>query len=179
MECSATVYVIDAASELPLEQGIRFDLPQWTRRGLDPSFFENLHLILAGGNLEQALDDFRNGRAREKSLERIAAAVLISCEHSVHVYACANELCDLLAALDEQRATDIARQHLYLLSPSAQHEEKDPYSPHRFRVPTLMQLTTLAQEAKRSARKLRVRVEYRRRSRGTAGRLSGSEPPRH
>src|SRR6185437_2826192 len=162
MECSATVYVTDLAGELPLEQGIRFDLPQWTGRGLDPSFFGNLHLILAGRNLEQSLEDFRNGRAREKSLERIAAAVLIPCEHSVHVYACADELCELLAALDEQRATDIAKGHRHLLSPSTQHEEKDPYGPHCFRVPTLMQLATLAQEAKRSARKLRIRVEYRR-----------------
>ena len=128
MECSATVYVTDLAGELPLEQGIRFDLPQWTGRGLDPSFFGNLHLILAGRNLEQSLEDFRNGRAREKSLERIAAAVLIPCEHSVHVYACADELCELLAALDEQRATDIAKGHRHLLSPSTQHEEKDPKS---------------------------------------------------
>jgi hypothetical protein len=179
MECSATVYVTEPAGELPLEQGIRFDLPQWTRRGLAPSFFENLHLILAGRNLEQALEDWRNGRARKKSLERVAAAVLIPSEHSVHVYGCTDELCELLAALDEQRATDIAKRHRCLLAPSTQHEEKDPYGPHLFRVPTLMRLATLAQEAKRSARKLRVRVDYRRRTRDVTGGISGTEPTRH
>jgi hypothetical protein len=174
-----TVYVSDLAGELPLEDGIRFDLPQWTSRGHDPSFFEDLYLILSGRNQIQALEDFRNGRATKQSLQRIASAIPIPLEHVVHLYECTDELCELLAALDEQRATDIAKRHRHLLWPTPEQEEKDPSGPHRFRVPTLMQLAALAQEAKRSARKLRVRADYRRRTRDASGRTSGSEPTRH
>lgn len=115
-----------------------------------PSFFENLYLILAGRDCRQALEDFRNGRTTKRALQRIAAATPIPTEHVVHLFACADEFCDLLAALDEPRATDIAKRHRYLLWSSSQQSESDPFGRHRFRVPTLIQLSALAQKAKRS-----------------------------
>jgi hypothetical protein len=60
-ECSGTAYVNDPAAELPIDQGLRFDLPQFTSPGLDPSSMADLRRILLGRTMIEIAQDFQNG----------------------------------------------------------------------------------------------------------------------
>jgi hypothetical protein len=178
---SATAYVNDPATELPLEQGLRPDLPQFTSARLSPSVIEELHLILQGRTAMEAAAEFRSGRAvGESATRRVAHAVLIPHEYSVQLYVCSEEMCRLLAALDEQRVADIALRWQNLLWPSVHEDGTVPESVGKFRASILPQLVMLARVAVNTERKLMLRVEYRRNIRDAlTGAVRRSEETRH
>ncbi len=176
---SATLYVNDASAELPLEQGLRPDLPQFTSAGLSPSFLADLSLILQGRTEMEDSLEYQDARvAGESAVRRVAHAVPIPHEYSVQLYACSDELCRSLAALDERRAADIARRWYALLWPALYKDETIPGS--RLREGILPRLVALAQEAVSSGRKLMLRIEYRRNTRDvTTGVIRRAEETRH
>jgi hypothetical protein len=98
---------------------------------------------------------------------------------------CSEELCGLLAALDETRVADIARRWRALLWPSLHQDGLHQHgsvseNPNRLRASILPQLVALAKEAVSSGRKLMMRVEYRRNTRdATTGVLHRTEETRH
>jgi hypothetical protein len=181
VEGSATAYVNDPRDELPLEQGVRSDLPQFTSGGLSPSFLGELHLILQGRTALQAAQEYQEGRvARENAIRRVAHAIPIPHEYSVQLYVCSEELCGLLAALDEERAAEIARRWHVLLRPSLYEDGSAPERLNKLRASMIPQLVALAKEAVSSGRKLMIRVEYRRNTRdATTGVVRRSEETRH
>ena len=178
---SATYYVNDPRAELPLEQGVRPDLPQFTSAGLSPSFLGELHLILQGRTAMQSGQEYQDGRvARENAIRRVAHAIPIPHEYSVQLYVCSEELCGLLAALDETRVADIALRWRALLWPSLYQDGSMPENLNRLRDTVLPQLVALAKEAVRSGRKLMMRVEYRRNTRdANTGAIHRTEETRH
>lgn len=179
---SAIVYVIDPAAELPLEYGVRSDLPQFsTPHLMEPSFFSNLHTILLGCTLKEYIEDFKNGRIDESMAIRcVARAIPIPREYSIVLYRCSDELCKLIAATNEKRVTEIAHQWLALLWPRPQPYERESESRGEIRAAILSQLVALAQEALRSDRRRMVRLEYRqRRKDAEAGTLREPQATRH
>ena len=178
---SATCYVNDPRAELPLEQGLRPDLPQFTSAGLSPSFLGELHLILQARTAMEAAQEYQDGRvARENAIRRVAHAIPIPHEYSVQLYVCSEELCGLLAALDETRVADIALRWRALLWPSLHQDAAVSENPNPLRVRILPQLVALAKEAVRSGRKLMMRVEYRRNTRdANTGAIHRTEETRH
>lgn len=178
--CSGTVYVNDPAAELPIEQGIRSDLPQFTSEGLDLSFLSDLHVILQGRTGMEIAEDFQTGRvAKGEAIRRVAHAIPVPKEHSIQLYVCSEEMCDLLAATEEERVADIVQRWRTLLWPALQ-QSAEPESRRRFRARVLPQLVSLAREAVRSRRKLMIRIEYSRQTRdGTTGIVRGPEQTRH
>lgn len=164
---SAIVYVSGPAAELPLEHGVRPDLPQFaTPHLVEPSFLVNLHTILLGRTLKEYIANFKNGRVDASvAIRSVAHAVPIPREYSIVLYVCSHELCKLLAATDENRVTEVARQWRALLWPGPQPYEPEAENRCQIRATILSQLVTLAQEALRSDRKLMVRLEYRQRRR--------------
>jgi hypothetical protein len=179
LDCSGTAYVNDPAAELPIEQGLRFDLHQFTSPGLDPSSVADLRGILLGRTMIEIAQDFQKGVVTESPLRRVAYAVPIPHEHSVQLYVCSDELCKLLAALDEQRASDVAHRW-GVLSSSADPDAAGPEGRYQLRVRILQQLARLSRVAESTGKKLMLRVEYHRRT-GDAcnGPASGSEGVRH
>lgn len=164
---STIVYVNDPVAELPLENGIRPDLPQLTNSRLEPSFVTNLHAILLGRTLKEVMEDIQNGRvgAESATIRRVASTVVISQEYSIELYVCSDELCKLLAATEDQRVTEIAHHWHTLLWPRPQPYESESESRRQFRAGILSQLVTLAREAARSDRKLMMRLEHRKHKR--------------
>jgi hypothetical protein len=177
MDCSGTAYVNDPAAELPIDQGPRFDLPQFASPGLDPSSVADLRGILLGRTMIEIAQDFQNGVVTENPVRRIAHAIPIPHEHSVQLYVCSDELCKLLATLDEERANDVARRW-GVLSPSS--DGAGPEGRYRTRVRILQQLAALSRVADSTGKKLMLRVEYRRQT-GDAGtrRVRGNDGTRH
>jgi hypothetical protein len=177
MDCSGTAYVNDPAAELPIDQGLRFDLPQFTSPGLDPSSLAELRGILLGRTMIELAQDFQNGVVWENPVRRIAYAVPIPHEHSVQLYVCSDELCKMLAALDEQRANDVVRRWGI---PSPHPEGGGLESRYRLRVRVLQQLAALSRIADSTGKKLMLRVEYRRQI-GDAGtaRVRRNDGTRH
>jgi hypothetical protein len=166
---------------MPIEQGIRPDLPQSKIPGLDLSFLANLHMILQGRTAMQVAADLLNGRvAKEEAIRRVAHAIAIPKEHSIQLYVCSDELCKLLAVTEEQRVADIAQRWHALLWASPPQNRTEPETRRQFRAWVLTQLVTLAQEAVRSGRKLMIRIEYRRHTRDAAtGIVRRPEETRH
>jgi hypothetical protein len=162
---TAIVYVSDPTTELPLEHGVRPDLPQFaTSRLAEPSFFTELHIILLGRTLQKYIEDFKNGRVDASvAIRNVANATPVPREYSIMLYVCSDELCKLLAAADEKRVTEIAHQWHALLWPTPQPYEPEPENRRESRAAILSQIVALAQEALRSDRKLMVRLEYRQR----------------
>lgn len=179
---SAIVYVNDPAAELPLEQGVRLDLPQFaTPRLVEPSFLVDLHTILTGRTQKDYLEEFKEGAVDASvALRSVARAVPIPGEYSIVLYVCSDELCKLLGAADEKRVTEIADRWRALLWPRPEPYEPEPESRRQFRAVILAQLVTLAQEALRSDRKLMVRLEYRQRRRDAeTGMVRETQSTRH
>jgi hypothetical protein len=177
--CSGTVYVNDPAAELPLEQGIRSDLPQFACVGLDASFLTDLHTILRGRTPMDLIQDFQKGRVTEPGVRRVAHSIPIPKEYSVQLYMCSEELCRLLADSGEERVADIVQKWPTLLWPSLQ-ESLEPDSRRRFRAAVLPQMVSLSREAIRSRRRLMVRIEYRRHARDAiTGEVRRREDTRH
>lgn len=178
--CSGTVYVNDPAAELPLEQGIRPDLPQFTCVGLDLSFLTDLHMILMGRTRLDVIEDYQKGRVAErKGILRVAQSIPIPKEYSVQLYMCSDDLCNLLATAGEERVADIVQRWHILLWPSPQ-ESAEPEGRRRFRAAALPQLVSLSRKAVSSRRKLMIRIEYRRHTRdATTGTVRKHEDTRH
>ena len=181
VEGSATCYVNDPRAELPLEQSLRPDLPQFTSAGLSPSFLGELNLILQGRTAIEAAQEYQDSRvAKENAILRVAHAIPIPHEYSVQLYVCSEELCGLLAALDETRVADIALRWHALLWPSLYQDGAVPDNLNRLRASILPQLVALAKEAVSSGRKLMMRVEYRRNTRdANTGAIHRTEETRH
>ena len=181
VEGSATCYVNDPRAELPLEQSLRPDLPQFTSAGLSPSFLGELNLILQGRTAIEAAQEYQDSRvAKENAILRVAHAIPIPHEYSVQLYVCSEELCGLLAALDETRVADIALRWHALLWPSLYQDGAVPENLNRLRASIVQQLVALAKEAVSSGRKLMMRVEYRRNTRdANTGAIHRTEETRH
>jgi hypothetical protein len=160
LDCSGTAYVNDPAAEMPIELELRSDLPQFTSPGLDSSSVADLRRIVLGRTMLEMAQEFQNGVVRESALRRVAYAVRIPHEHSVQLYVCSDELCKLLADLDEQRANDVARRWGLLCSP--QSDLVGPERLYQLRVRILQQLVALSRVADSTGKKLMLRVEYRR-----------------
>jgi hypothetical protein len=178
--CSGTVYVNDPAAELPIEQGIRPDLPQLTSPGLDLSFLMNLHAILLGRTRRELAEDLRNGRVpKNDAIQRVAYSIPVPGEYSAQLYRCSGELCNLLASLEGARVADIVQHWHALLYPSPQ-QGAEPESGRRFRARVLPRLALLARETNSSNRKLMLRIEYRRYTKdATTGAVSSHAETRH
>jgi len=173
MDCSGTAYVNDPAMELPIDQGLRSDLPQFTTPGLDPSSVADLRRIVLGRTMLEMVQEFQNGVVTESAVRRIAYAVPTPNEHSVQLYVCSDELCKLLADLDEQRTNDVARRWGWGLLCSPRPDAVGPESLYQLRVRNLQQLIALSRIADSTGKKLMLRVEYRRHCRN-----ADSEPAR-
>ena len=127
IDCSWTVYVNEPASELPLELGVRSDLPQFTVRGLDPSFVGQAYTILLGKTEFDVAREYQdNAVATEDRARRVAEGVVIPNELTVQVSVYSDKVCRLLAAMDEQRIVDMAGRWPVLLFPSMQQPGSDP-----------------------------------------------------
>jgi hypothetical protein len=179
---SAIVYINDPAAELPLENGVRPDLPQFTTSRIEPSFLTNLHTILLGRTLIEVIEDSQSGRvdAERAAIRRVASAIVIPQEYSIELYMCSDGLCKLLATTKEQRVAEIAHQWQTLLWPRPQPYESETESRRQFRAGILSQLVTLAQEVARSDRKLMMRLEHRMHRRDAdTGMVRVSEVTRH
>jgi hypothetical protein len=171
--------VNDPAAELPIEQGLRSDLPQFASAGLDSSSLADLLRILLGRTMIEMAQDFQNGVVTQSPLRRVAYAVPIPHQHSIQLYVCSDELCKLVAAMDEQRANDVARRW-GVFSPPAHADGAGPESRYRLRVCILQQLAALSRVADSTGKKLMLRVEYRLRSGDAAsGPVGRSEGTRH
>jgi len=68
MDCSGTAYVNDPATELPIDLGLRSDLPQFTTPGLDPSSVADLRRIVLGRTMLEMVQEFQNGVVRESAI---------------------------------------------------------------------------------------------------------------
>lgn len=179
---SAIVYVNDPTAELPLEHGVRPDLPQFSTPHLvEPSLFSNLHTILLGHTLKEYIEDFKNGRVdQSEAIRSVARVIPIPREYSIELYVCSDELCKLLAATDERRVTEISHQWRTLLSPKPSPYESETETRRQIRADILSRLAALAREALKSNRKLMVRLEYRQRTRDPATGVVGKvQPTRH
>jgi hypothetical protein len=183
IDCSWTVYVGEPASELPLELGVRPDLPQFTVRGLDPSFLRQAYTILLYKTEFDVVREYQNKyAATDDRARRIAEGVVIPNELTVQVLAYSDEVCNLLATMDEQRIVDMARRWQVLLFPSiqAQGSEAGPSPTQQLRELVLRQIAHLAREAAGSGRKLMCRVEFRRCTKDpTTGRIQKTEGTQH
>lgn len=162
--CYSTVYVSDPAEELPIEHGLRTDLPQFSSSRLDRSYFESLHAILSGKSEFEIAREYQTARGpRDAALRRLTYGLPIPYERSVLVFVCSEELCRSIAAIDAARATDIAQRWRTLLWPSVFPEgSRSPPDP-RFSEAVLLQLSNLARAALAVRKSLLVRIEYRRR----------------
>ena len=177
--CTWTVYVADPAAEPPLELGVRSDLPQFTVAKLSTAFLERVHTILRGKTEFDVAKEHHAGHF-EGPTSQVAAATVVPKEFSVHLYVCSDEFCRLLAAIDEHRATDIARRWKALLWPSLYQDEAERQPGQELREATLRQLIDLAREATKQHRKLMVRIEYRRQVKDLAtGKVQGYQETRH
>jgi hypothetical protein len=181
VDCSWTVYVNEPAEELPIELGVRSDLPQFNVSGLDWGFLWQAYMILRG---KTELDGIREhqtgGVAVEGPVRRLAAATPVPHELSIQLHTCSDEFCKLLAVLDEQRTVDIARRWRILLWPSLYQDETDPDPRQELRESVLRQLAHLAQTATAGGRRLMVRIEFRRCTRDPAtGRVHKNAGTRH
>jgi hypothetical protein len=183
IDCSWTVYVGEPAAELPLELGVRPDLPQLTVRGLDPSFPGQAYTILLGKTEFDVVREYHdNPAAMEDYVKRVAEGVVIPNELTVQVLAYTDKVCRSLASMDEQRIVDMARRWPILLFPSIQQHDCEPgLSPVRqLRESVLRQLAHLAREAVGSRRKLMCRIEFRRCTKDPeTGRVHVIEATRH
>jgi len=183
IDCSWTVYVNEPASELPLELGVRSDLPQFTVRGLDPSFLGQAYTILLGKTEFDVLREYQdNALSTEDRARRVAEGVVIPNELTVQVSVYSDKVCRLLAAMDEQRIVDMAGRWPVLLFPSMQQPGSDPgpSSRQQLRESVLRQLAQLARNAVDSGRRLMCRVEFRRCTKDPAtGRVHRIEGTRH
>jgi hypothetical protein len=165
--------------ELPIEQGLRFDLHQFTNPGLDASSVADLRRILLGRTMLEIAQDFQNGVVTESPLRRVAYAVPTPHERSVQLYVCSDELCKMLAALDDHRASNVARRW-GAFSFSADPDGAGTEDRYQLRVRILQQLAALSRVAESTGKKLMLRVEYRRQtSDASNGPASGSEGTRH
>src|SRR5690242_15910482 len=100
IDCSWAVYVNEPASELPLELGVRSDLPQFTVRGLDPSFLGQAYTILLGKTAFDVAREYQdNALATEDRARRVAEGVVIPNELTVQVSVYSDKVCRLLAAM--------------------------------------------------------------------------------
>jgi hypothetical protein len=178
--CCGTVYVNNPDAELPLEQGIRPDLPQFTCVGLDLSFLGDLHTILLGRTRLEIAEDFQKGRsAQGEGIRRVAHSIPIPKEYSVQLCMCSDDLCNLLATAEEEHVADIVQRWRALLWPSLQ-QSAEPESRRRFRAEVITRLVALAREAVNSGRKLMIRIEYRRHTRdATTGAIRKHDETRH
>jgi hypothetical protein len=183
IDCSWTIYVIEPASELPLELGVRPDLPQLTVRGLDPSLVSDAYTILLGKTEFDVVREYQdNPAAMEDRARRVAEGVLIPNELTVQVLAFTDKVCSSLASMDEQRIVDMASRWQFLLFPSLkQHGSEPGASPvQQLRESVLRQLAHLAREAVGSGRKLMCRIEFRRCTKDpVTGRVHKIEATRH
>jgi hypothetical protein len=127
IDCSWTVYVNEPAAELPIEFGVRSDLPQFTVTGLDPTFLGQACTILLGKTeFEVARECQSSPDAIEDRAQQIASAIVVPNELTVQVSAFSEKMCRLLASVDEQRAADIARRWHALLRPSVYQDGDEP-----------------------------------------------------
>jgi hypothetical protein len=179
ISCTWTVYVGDPAAELPIELGVRSDLPQLHVVGLPTAFLERVHAILLGKTEFEMAKEFAAGRGKAPT-NRIAAATVAPREFSVHIFVCSEDFCRLLVATDESWASDVARRWRALLRPSLYQGEPEPDAREGLRESVLRQLANLARVANTSNRKLMVRVEYRRQVKDTVtGEVRGYQETRH
>ena len=178
----AIVYVSDPGAELPLEHGVRPDVPQFaTPHMVEPSFLIDLHTILAGRTSKKYTGDLMSGRVDASvAIRRVAHAIPIPREYSIALYMCSDEMCELLAAVDENCMSEIAHQWRALLWPKPQPYKPEAENQRQTRSAILSRLATLAQEARRSGRKLMVRLEYRQRARDAeTGTVRETQTTRH
>ena len=183
IDCSWTLYVSEPASQLPLEFGIRPDLPQFTVRGLDPSFPGQAYRVLLGKTeFDMAREYQQNPAATEDRARQVAHGVVIPNELSVQILVYSDKVCRVLATLDEQRIVDMARRWHVLLFPSTQPNgsELNPSPEQQLRESTLRRLAHLAREATDTGKHLMCRIEFRRCAKDPAtGRVHKMEETRH
>ena len=183
IECSWTAYVSEPAAELPIELGVRPDLPQFTFKGVDPSFLADAYTLLQG---KTGFDVAREYQDRSDALQdrarQVATAVVIPNELTVQVLVYPERVSALLAALDEARIVAVAYRWRDLLWPVGQREAAAEEPPERRlrREANLRELVRLGREAVARGRRLMVRVEFRRcRKDPETGRVERSVGTRH
>jgi hypothetical protein len=130
---------------------------QFSRRGLDSSLLQNLHVILTGITYTEIATAVRDGQPVDAGVRRIGGAQLAP-YHVAHFYECSAELCKRIAALTPERIKDLADNwHALLGHPNTQS------SPvlREWRLETIENLAALARVSDDRNTRLLLRAEYR------------------
>jgi hypothetical protein len=151
--CYGTAFLSDAPLDAKLlMQGIAPAVPQFSSPRLDASFLINCGRFLSGKVAT------REG-APITYFKRIAGTDF-RLPKATHCCQFSAELCDLLAALTDERAAEIAlRWHDMILPTKAKPAEPNGRTKRRLAI--LKNLVALAKQAKGSNKTLILRVEYR------------------
>jgi len=171
LACYGIVFVADSvemASDLLRAPSMA--LPQIASPGLDSTFLINCQQALSGARLMKDLDGL--------AVRRVAGTRRRG-STAIHLFACAPAFRDLLAALTERRARDLAVRWPTLtdghskrppkLSEKVSERTRSTRAPSRLdgrtqhRVTLLNELAGLSRLAKTGDRSLMLRVEYHRR----------------
>jgi hypothetical protein len=150
--CYGTAILVGTPVDLvALKRGISPDALQFGSPRLDASFLANCGSLLNGKTV--TIDDPR------AYFKRIASSDFRLPKSTV-LYECSTELSGLLAALTDERATEIAQKWHGTNEPT-RRKLREPNGRTQRRLAILANLATLAKQAEASQMKLMLRVEYR------------------
>jgi hypothetical protein len=149
--CYGTVFLSDSPIDTAaLKRGIASDVPQFSSPRLDASFLANCGSFLSGKTA--TMDDPR-------AYFRRVAGTDFRLPKATHFCQLSAELSDLLAALTDERAADIAVKWYDMNGPAkTKPRESNGRTQRRFEI--LKNLATLAKQAKAEHKALMLRVEY-------------------
>jgi hypothetical protein len=151
--CYGTAFLAYAPVDTTaLKRGIDPDVPQFSSPRLDASFLVNCGRFLSGKVAT------REG-APTTYFKRVAGTDF-RLPKAIHFCQCSAELCDLLAALTDERAAEIALNWYEMILPT-KTKPAQPNGRTQRRLAILKNLAALAKQANDGNKTLMLRVEYR------------------
>ncbi|HEY8508070.1 MAG TPA: hypothetical protein VIL32_06930 [Steroidobacteraceae bacterium] len=152
-----TLFVADPQeADAALSSAPSLQAPQFTRSGMDASALNEVFAVLQA---QGSPPDWTSLRP----MRRIATSQQRPPGRKVQIYECSDELCELLAGLNEARITEIARKWQRLLANPLEPMEREPEHRVEYRMTVLRRMMQLAQAARSTGKKLLLRVVHRRR----------------
>lgn len=152
-----TLFVADAQeADAALSCPPPMQAPQFTRAGMDAASLTDVFVVLQAQGSPPDWTSLRPVR-------RIATAQMRPPGPRIQIYECSDELCELLAGLNEARIAEIARKWYRLLANPLEPVEREPEHRVEYRTTVLRRMVQLAQAARSTGKKLLLRVVHRRR----------------